>query len=67
MIDSCFVFLKKKRITMDYGLCDACFPEDLINVTPEDTEYLYKIGARDAKCVLHASPWGLTLALEVCG
>ncbi|XP_059178611.1 uncharacterized protein LOC131957827 isoform X2 [Physella acuta] len=37
---------------------------NLINVTPEDTECLYKIGARDAKCVLHASPWGLTLALE---
>ncbi|GFR95268.1 hypothetical protein ElyMa_000939500 [Elysia marginata] len=38
--------------------------KDVIVVTPEDTESQQRIGAKGSNCVLHASPWGLTLALE---
>ncbi|GFO19943.1 hypothetical protein PoB_004644800 [Plakobranchus ocellatus] len=38
--------------------------KDVIVVIPEDTESQQRIGAKGSKCILHASPWGLTLALE---
>ncbi|KAH9508897.1 hypothetical protein Btru_050404 [Bulinus truncatus] len=53
------VFLFQVQIRLKSNIRD-----DLITVLPDDSECLRKIGAVDCKCVLHASPWGLTLALE---
>ncbi|BFZ20097.1 hypothetical protein BsWGS_23137 [Bradybaena similaris] len=38
--------------------------KEYINVVPDDSESHQKIGAKGSKCVLHVSPWGLTLVLE---
>uniref|UniRef100_A0A2C9M0A2 IRS-type PTB domain-containing protein n=1 Tax=Biomphalaria glabrata TaxID=6526 RepID=A0A2C9M0A2_BIOGL len=53
------VFLLQVQIRLKSNIRD-----DLITVLPEDTECLRKIGAAGCTCILHASPWGLTLALE---
>ncbi|KAK7475425.1 hypothetical protein BaRGS_00033306 [Batillaria attramentaria] len=38
--------------------------EDLTEVKTEPSESFKRIGAKGANCILHASPWGLTLALQ---
>ena len=43
------------------------FPDNLIQVKTETSEAFTRIGAKGADCVLHISPWGLTLALQVKG
>ncbi|KAK3087975.1 hypothetical protein FSP39_013001 [Pinctada imbricata] len=38
--------------------------DDMIMVQPENSEAQRRIGAKGANCILHASPWGVTLALQ---
>ncbi|CAG5129003.1 unnamed protein product, partial [Candidula unifasciata] len=38
--------------------------KEFISVVPDDSDSQQKIGAKGSNCVLHASPWGLTLVLE---
>ncbi|RUS87197.1 hypothetical protein EGW08_005037 [Elysia chlorotica] len=53
------VFLLQSQIRLKNDI-----KKDVIVVVPEDTESQQRIGAKGSKCLLHASPWGLTLALE---
>ena len=41
-----------------------CFSDDFIIVKPENSEANRRIGARGTNCLLHISPWGVTLGLE---
>ena len=43
----------------------VCFADNLIQVKTETSEAFMRIGAKGANCVLHISPWGITLALQV--
>ncbi|XP_072016053.1 uncharacterized protein [Amphiura filiformis] len=40
------------------------FPGHFFEVMPDDSDSMRRIGAKGSKCVLHISPWGLTLALK---
>ena len=41
------------------------FTEDYIPVQPENSEAQRRIGAKGTNSVLHVSPYGITLALQV--
>ena len=41
------------------------FSEDYFVVHPENSEAQRRIGAKGTNCVLHISPYGITLALQV--
>ncbi|KAK7094982.1 serine/threonine-protein kinase fray2-like [Littorina saxatilis] len=46
-----------------YHLRDT-ITDNLTEVTTESSEAFIRIGGKGAKCALHVSPWGLTLALR---
>lgn len=39
--------------------------DDYFTVHPENSEAQRRIGAKGTNCVLHVSPYGITLALQV--
>ena len=49
-----------------YVLNQHCIAEDYIPIQPENSEAHRRIGAKGTNSVLHVSPYGVTLALQVC-
>ena len=43
----------------------VCTTGHFFEVMPDDSDPMRRVGAKGSKCVLHISPWGLTLALKV--
>ena len=46
-------------------MCIHVFTEDYISVQPENSEAQRRIGAKGTNSVIHVSPYGITLALQV--
>ena len=61
---TCFLRLVS-TLSVDVARTCVYFPDNLIQVETEASEAFTRIGAKGASCVLHISPWGLTLALPV--
>ena len=43
----------------------ALFADNLIEVKTDSSVEFSRIGAKGVNCLLHVSPWGLTLVLQV--
>ncbi|XP_071096362.1 uncharacterized protein [Haliotis cracherodii] len=54
-----FVFILQMQARLLENIKD-----DMILVQPENSEAMRRMGAVSTTCILHASPWGMTLALK---
>ncbi|XP_076091354.1 uncharacterized protein LOC143063232 [Mytilus galloprovincialis] len=54
-----FVFLLMSQLKLKEQIKD-----DFIIVKPENSDVNRRIGAKGTNCILHISPWGVTLALQ---